>query len=114
MALTVAGRHNIVVDQGADWGPLPVAYQQDGANNSVLSSPAAEIRSASGQLLATFTATYDSPTKEIRLYLDDAVTASLPVGRHHWDVFATVTATGEKLRLLAGTCDVRERVTGRG
>lgn len=114
MALTVAARHNIEIDQGADWGPLPVAYQQDGATNSAVTAPAAEVRTAAGVLLATMAATVDGTTHVISLSLDDAVTATIPAGRHQWDVFATITATGERLRILAGTFDVRERVTGRG
>lgn len=112
MSLTVAGRRDIVVDQGADWGPLVVAYQADGATDSVMSAPNAEVRAVDGgALVATFAAALQAGGTEIALTIDEVSTALMAPGRHLWDLFAT-EAGGDRVRLLYGEVTVRKAVTG--
>lgn len=126
--MSTAGRVDLEIDQGADFG-LQI-FWVDGEQTPfyVLSPMRMEIRNDTGQVAYTLqtddeapvdtvrTIIYNSDSGLIQLYIPATETANMRPGTYFYDLFVTyrdneITEETRLKRLIAGTIGVNGRVT---
>lgn len=104
-------RQNLQIQRGDDWSGIITVYLQDGVSEAPITGYTAtsQIRqTASGSIMATISATVDSP--HVNLAISHTDTASLLETRYTWDV-QIVSPLGVVTTLMGGTVVVNEEIT---
>lgn len=108
-----AGRYNLDIEQGGDWGRTLQLYEEDVAMNLTGYSFAGKIRQEKGSTttMAVFTFSITNATSGI-LYvsLANSVTSTLTSGTAYYDIEMTY-ADSTKIRLLEGMINITREVT---
>lgn len=108
-----AGKYNIDIEQGADWGRTLQLYAEDAVMPLTGYSFAGKIRQEKGSTLtmAVFTTAITNAAQGIiYISLANSVTSTLTAGTAYYDVEMTYPDS-TKIRLLEGMINITREVT---